>query len=136
MTCSQRFLMLTVGSLPRLELIDLPLDHVLCESGFTVSSVCFPIDPIVFPPVGLGKLRFGSDRRRRQRRHCEHLSLRERQLLPNRAVEQSAGKGSDSAKKFLGRVLASGPVMHMLLWYTRALIMQVSQRAIATATIR
>jgi hypothetical protein len=50
---------------------------------------------------------------------------------PSRAVVQSAGKGYRlRAERHEGRVCRSGPVMHLLLRYTQALITQMTQTAV------
>jgi CRP-like cAMP-binding protein len=115
---------------PLLEAVDLPLGKVLYESGSKMGHVYFPIDAIVSllyvmengasaeiavvgneGLVGIA-LFMGGD------------------TTPSRAVVQSAGKGyrlraADIKEEFK----RSGPVLHLLLRYTQALITQMAQTA-------
>ncbi|MBS3912194.1 MAG: Crp/Fnr family transcriptional regulator [Hydrogenophaga sp.] len=116
---------------PQLELVDLPLGLVLYESGGKMSHVYFPTNAIVSllfvlengasaeiavvgleGIVGISIFMGGGS-------------------TPSRAVVQSAGKGfrmrADAMKDEFGR---SGPVMHLLLRYTQALITQMTQTAV------
>ncbi len=116
---------------PMLEPIDLPLGHVLYESGSTISYVYFPINAIVSllyvledgasaeiavvgkeGVVGIALFMGG-------------------ETTPSRAVVQSAGKGyrlrAADIKEEFNR---SGPVLHLLLRYTQALITQMAQTAV------
>ncbi len=117
--------------LPKLELIDLPLGHVLYESSATEMNVYFPTTAIISllyvmkngdsaeiavvgneGIVGIS-LFMGGD------------------TTPSRAVVQSAGKGfrlkAAIMKKEFDR---SGSVTHLLLRYTQALITQMAQTAV------
>ena len=117
--------------LPLLESVDLPLGLVLYESGRTLSHVYFPTTAIVSllfvlengesaeiavvgneGVVGISLFMGGES-------------------TPSRAVVQSAGRGyrlsSSAIKEAFGR---NGPVMHLMLRYTQALITQVSQTAV------
>jgi CRP-like cAMP-binding protein len=117
--------------LPQLEHVELPLGKVLYESGSSLSHVYFPTSAIVSllyvmedgasaeiavvgneGVVGIA-LFMGGD------------------TTPNRAVVQSAGAGyrlkARSIKEEFDR---SGPVMHLLLRYTQALITQMAQTAV------
>lgn len=116
---------------PLLEWVDLPLGEVLCESGRTLSHVYFPTSAIVSllyvmengasaeiavvgneGVVGISLFMGGES-------------------TPSRAVVQSAGKGvrmrSQAVKDEFNR---AGPVMHLLLRYTQALITQMAQTAV------
>ncbi|WP_374340692.1 Crp/Fnr family transcriptional regulator [Methyloversatilis sp.] len=116
---------------PLLEWVDLPLGEVLCESGRTLSHVYFPTSAIVSllyvmengasaeiavvgneGVVGISLFMGGES-------------------TPSRAVVQSAGKGvrmrSQAIKDEFNR---AGPVMHLLLRYTQALITQMAQTAV------
>jgi len=116
---------------PLLEPVDLPLGHVLYESGSAIGYVYFPINAIVSllyvledgasaeiavvgreGVVGIA-LFMGGD------------------TTPSRAVVQSAGKGyrmrAADIKEEFNR---SGPVLHVLLRYTQALITQTAQTAV------
>jgi CRP-like cAMP-binding protein len=115
----------------QLEQVDLPLGMVLYESGKTLSHVYFPSTAIVSllyvmengasaeiavvgneGIVGISLFMGGES-------------------TPSRAVVQSAGAGfrlsSAAIKEEFGR---SGPVMHLLLRYTQALITQMAQTAV------
>lgn len=117
--------------LPRLEAVELPLGLVLYESGRTLSHVYFPTTAIVSllfvledgesaeiavvgyeGVVGISLFMGGES-------------------TPSRAVVQSAGRGyrfsSRAIKEAFGR---NGPVMHLMLRYTQALITQMAQTAV------
>ena len=116
--------------LPQLEWTDLPLGQVLCESGSALSHVYFPTTAIVSllyvmkngasaeiavvgneGVVGIS-LFMGGD------------------TTPGRAVVQSAGQGFRlEARAVQEAFKSSGPVMHVLLRYTQALITQMAQTA-------
>ncbi len=116
---------------PMLEWTDLPLGQVLYESGNVQSHVYFPTTAIVSllyvmesgasaeiavvgneGVVGISLFMGGGS-------------------TPSRAVVQSAGQGwrlkGQAIKNEFGR---SGPVMHLLLRYTLALITQMAQTAV------
>lgn len=117
--------------LPQLERVSMPLGLVLYESGRTMTHVYFPIDSIVSllyvmengasaeiavvgneGVVGISLFMGGES-------------------TPSRAVVQSAGEGlrlrGSAVKEAFAR---SGPVMHLLLRYTQALITQMAQTAV------
>lgn len=117
--------------LPQLEWIDMPLGQVLYESGRTLTHVYFPTTAIVSllyvmengasaeiavvgneGVVGISLFMGGES-------------------TPSRAVVQSAGGGfrlrSQLVKDEFNR---AGPVMHLLLRYTQALITQMAQTAV------
>lgn len=116
---------------PQLEQVDLPLGKVLYESGAPMPYVYFPTTAIVSllyvlesgasaeiavvgfeGVVGVSIFMGGGS-------------------TPSRAVVQSAGKGyrlrADAVKVEFDR---AGPVMHLMLRYTLALIAQMSQTAV------
>jgi len=115
---------------PHLEPVDLPLGKVLYESGGTLRHVFFPVNAIIsllyvmengasaeIAVVGLEgvvgiALVLGGE------------------TTPSRAIVQSAGTGfrlkAQAIKEEFNR---SGPVMHLLLRYTQALITQMTQTA-------
>ena len=116
---------------PALERVDLPLGHVLYESGAELSHVYFPTNTIVSllyvmengasaeiavvgfeGLVGISLFMGGGS-------------------TPSRAVVQSGGQGyripAAMVKTEFERSL---PVMHLLLRYTQALITQMSQTAV------
>jgi CRP-like cAMP-binding protein len=116
---------------PLLELVDMPLGQVLYESGSTLEHVYFPTDAIVSL---LYVMENGAS--------AEIAVVGNEGLVgislfmgggstPSRAVVQSAGQGFrlDAAhmKQEFDR---AGPVMHLLLRYTQALITQMSQTAV------
>lgn len=117
--------------LPDLEPVELPLGTVLYESGCNMPYVYFPTNAIVSllyvledgasaeiavvgfeGVVGISIFMGGGS-------------------TPSRAVVQSAGSGfrlrADLVKQEFSR---SGPVMHLMLRYTQALITQMSQTAV------
>ena len=117
--------------LPDLELVEMPLGEVLYESGRTLAHVYFPIDAIVSllyvmengasaeiavvgneGVIGISLFMGGGS-------------------TPSRAVVQSAGCGYRlSAHNIKDEFNRSGPVMHLLLRYTQALITQMAQTAV------
>lgn len=119
------------GWQPELEWIDMPVGHVLYESGCGLSHVYFPTTAIVSL---LGVTENGSS---------AEIAMVGRDGLvgvssfmggsstPSRAVVQNAGLG---LKLRTGVLLADfdqgGPVMHLMLRYTQALITQVAQTAV------
>jgi len=116
---------------PQLEPVDLPLGQVLYESGSTLSHVYFPTTAIVSllyvmengasaeiavvgneGIVGISLFMGGES-------------------TPSRAVVQSAGLGYRlAAQSIKDEFNRAGPVMHLLLRYTQALITQMAQTAV------
>ncbi|NML24148.1 Crp/Fnr family transcriptional regulator [Zoogloea sp. G-4-1-14] len=116
---------------PQLEAVDMPLGHVLYESGRTLSHVYFPTTSIVSllyvmengasaeiavvgneGVVGIALFMGGES-------------------TPSRAVVQSAGQGFRLRGQAIKEVFSrSGPVMHLMLRYTQALITQMAQTAV------
>ena len=116
---------------PLLELVDMPLGKVLYESGATLSHVYFPINAIVSL---LYVMENGAS--------AEIAIVGNEGLVgislfmggestPSRAVVQSAGQGyrlrAHAMKDEFNR---AGPVLHLLLRYTQALITQMTQTAV------
>ena len=117
--------------LPEVEWMDMPLGHVLYESGLALDNVYFPTTSIISllyvmengasaeiavvgneGIVGISLFMGGGS-------------------TPSRAVVQSAGHGFRVPGKFLkAEFNGSGPVMHLLLRYTQALITQMAQTAV------
>jgi CRP-like cAMP-binding protein len=117
--------------LPELESIDMPLGQVLYESGNTLSHVYFPTTSIVSllyvmengasaeiavvgneGIVGISLFMGGGS-------------------TPSRAVVQSAGRGLRlNAQNLKSEFNLNGPVLHLLLRYTQALITQMAQTAV------
>ncbi|QCB45570.1 Crp/Fnr family transcriptional regulator [Hydrogenophaga sp. PAMC20947] len=120
---------LRIGHL--LEAVDLPLGQVLYESGGIMSHVYFPINAIV------SLLYVMEDGASAEIAVVGNEGLVGIALFmggettPSRAVVQSAGKGyrlrAADIKEEFGR---SGPVLHLLLRYTQALITQMAQTAV------
>ncbi len=114
-----------------LERIELPLGHVLHEAGAPLSHVCFPTTAIVSL---LYVMENGAS--------AEIAVVGNEGLVgislfmgggttPSRAVVQSAGLGFRlAAQTIKDEFDRSGPVMHVLLRYTQALITQMSQTAV------
>jgi CRP-like cAMP-binding protein len=117
--------------LPQLEAVEMPLGHVLYESGRTLSHVYFPTTAIVSL---LYVMENGAS--------AEIAVVGNEGLVgislfmggestPSRAVVQSAGQGlrlrSNAIKDEFEQ---AGPVMHLLLRYTQALITQMAQTAV------
>lgn len=116
---------------PQLELVDLPLGLVLYESGGKMNHVYFPTNAIVSL---LFVLENGASAEIAVVGHEGIVGISIFMgggSTPSRAVVQSAGKGfrlrADALKDEFGR---SGPVMHLLLRYTQALITQMTQTAV------
>jgi CRP-like cAMP-binding protein len=117
--------------LPQIEPVDLALGKVLYESGAQMHYVYFPIDSIVSllyvmedgasaeialvgneGIVGIALFMGGES-------------------TPSRAVVQSAGKGCRVKAAFIkSECDRPGPVLHLMLRYTQALITQMAQTAV------
>jgi CRP-like cAMP-binding protein len=117
--------------LPYLEAVDLPLGKVLYESGTRLSYVYFPTTAIVsllylmengasaeIAVVGFEGL--------------VGISLfMGGESTTSRAVVQSAGKGLRlNSQQMMLEFNRAGPVLHLLLRYTQALISQMTQTAV------
>jgi len=117
--------------LPELESVDMPLGEVLYESGSTLSHVYFPTTSIVSL---LYVMENGAS--------AEIAVVGNEGLVgislfmgggstPSRAVVQSAGRGLRlSAQMLKNEFNQGGPVLHLLLRYTQALITQMAQTAV------
>jgi CRP-like cAMP-binding protein len=111
--------------------MDLPLGKVLYESGSNLSHVYFPTTSIISL---LYVMKDGSS--------AEIAVVGNEGIVgislfmgghstPSRAVVQSAGRGYRlAAAVLMDEFNRSGPVMHLLLRYTQALITQMSQTAV------
>jgi CRP-like cAMP-binding protein len=116
---------------PQLEAVDLPLGMVLHESGRPMSHVYFPTTAIVSllyvmeDGASAEIAVVGSE-------GIVGISLfMGGESTPSRAVVQSAGKGWRlSSRTIKEEFNHSGPVMHLLLRYTQALITQMAQTAV------
>lgn len=116
---------------PQLEVVDLPLGKVLYESGATMSHVYFPTTAIVSL---LYVMEDGASAEIAVVGHEGVVGIAlfmGGETTPSRAVVQSAGQGyrlrASAIKDEFNR---SGPVMHLLLRYTQALITQMAQTAV------
>src|SRR5450432_3576628 len=117
--------------LPQLEVVEMPLGEVLYESGGTLSHVYFPTTAIVSL---LYVMENGAS--------AEIAVVGNEGLVgvslfmggestPSPAVVQSAGYGFRlKAQLMKDEFNRAGPVLHLLLRYTQALITQMSQTAV------
>jgi CRP-like cAMP-binding protein len=116
---------------PHLELVDLPLGQVLSEPSSKLTHVYFPTSCIV------SLLYVTAEGDSAEIAVVGHEGIVGVSLFmggettPSRAIVQSSGKafrlkGSVMMKEFS----RAGPVMHLLLRYTQALITQMSQTAV------
>jgi CRP-like cAMP-binding protein len=117
--------------LPQLEAVDLPLGKVLYESGSRLTHVYFPTTAIV------SLLYVMEDGASAEIAVVGHEGLVGISLFmggettPSRAVVQSAGHGFRlNASLMMQEFNRAGPVLHLLLRYTQALITQMSQTAV------
>jgi CRP-like cAMP-binding protein len=116
---------------PMLEFVELPLGHVLYESGKTLNHVYFPTTAIVSL---LYVMENGAS--------AEIAVVGNEGLVgvsifmgggstPSRAVVHSAGQGFRIKADLLKEEFEKGgPVLHLLLRYTQALITQMAQTAV------
>ncbi|MGB5740565.1 MAG: Crp/Fnr family transcriptional regulator, partial [Woeseia sp.] len=116
---------------PHLELIPLKLGEVLYESGGQLKHVYFPTDSIVSL---LYVMQDGASAEIAVVGHEGILGISlfmGGETTPSRAVVQSEGVGyrlrAEHLKQEFNR---AGPMMHLLLRYTQALITQMSQTAV------
>ena len=112
---------------PLLEPVDMPLGQVLYESGITLSHVYFPLSSIV------SLLYVMEDGASAEIAVVGNEGLVGISLFmgggstPSRAVVQSAGTGMRlRANALTAEFHRAGPVRHLLLRYTQALITQLS----------
>jgi len=117
--------------LPELEAVDMPLGYVVYESGSLMTHVYFPTTSIVSL---LYVMENGAS--------AEIAVVGNEGLIgvslfmgggstPSRAVNQSAGKGFRLKASVMQEEFdRAGPVMHLLLRYTQALLTQMAQTAV------
>ena len=117
--------------LPMLEAVDMPLGEVLYESGNTLSHVYFPTTAIV------SLLYVMEDGASAEIAVVGNEGIVGISLFmgggstPSRAVVQSAGAGLRLRAQILkDEFNRNGPVLHLLLRYTQALITQMAQTAV------
>jgi CRP-like cAMP-binding protein len=117
--------------LPQLEAVDMPLGRVLYESGKRLSHVYFPTTSIVSL---LYVMEDGASAEIAVvgREGIVGVSLfMGGQSTTSRAVVQSAGRGFRlKANLMMQEFNRAGPVLHLLLRYTQALITQMAQTAV------
>jgi CRP-like cAMP-binding protein len=116
---------------PLLEMVDMPLGYVLYESGVALTFVYFPLTSIVSL---LYVMENGAS--------AEIAVVGNEGIVgvslfmggestPSRAVVQSAGLGCRlEAQVMKAEFNRAGPVLHLLLRYTQALITQMAQTAV------
>lgn len=116
---------------PLLEWVELPLGHVMYESGRTLSHVYFPATAIV------SLLYVMEDGASAEIAVVGHEGVVGISIFmgggstPSRAVVQSAGWGFRLRAAVIKEEFArSMPVLHLLLRYTQALITQMAQTAV------
>jgi CRP-like cAMP-binding protein len=116
---------------PHLEPVDMPLGKVLYESGSRLSHVYFPTTSIV------SLLYVMEDGASAEIAVVGNEGIVGISLFmggestPSRALVQSAGKGFRlKADLMLQEFNRAGPVLHLLLRYTQALITQMAQTAV------
>ena len=117
--------------LPKLEPVTLVLGQVLYESGGTLSHVYFPTSAI----VSLLYVMENGASAEIAVVGCEGIVgislFMGGESTPSRAVVQSAGQGLRmTAAALKAEFDRSGPVLHLLLRYTQALITQMAQTAV------
>lgn len=116
---------------PHMELVDLPLGQVLCESGNKPAYVVFPTTAIVsllymtYDGASAEVAVVGND-------GVVGISLfMGGDATPSQSVVQSSGQGYRlRAQTVKDEVDRGGPVLAMLLRYTQAMIAQVAQTAL------
>lgn len=116
---------------PNLELVELPLGKVLCESGDQLKYVYFPTDSII------SLLYVMEDGASAEIAVIGNEGIFGVQVLlggdstPSRAVMQSAGHGYRMKARLLKNEFnQTGPLQRLLLRYTQALITQMAQTAV------
>jgi CRP-like cAMP-binding protein len=116
---------------PQLEAVEMPLGHVLYEPGSTLSHVYFPATAIISL---LYVMQNGASAEIAVvgNEGIVGISLfMGGESTPSRAVVQSAGHGFRLPSQVIKEEFNdSGPVMHLLLRYTQALITQMAQTAV------
>jgi CRP-like cAMP-binding protein len=117
--------------LPQLEAVQMPLGLVLYESGRTLSHVYFPTTAIVSL---LYVMENGASAEIAVVGHEGIVGISlfmGGESTPSRAVVQSAGQGLRLKASLIKQEFEqAGPVMHLLLRYTQALITQMAQTAV------
>lgn len=117
--------------LPNLEAVDLPLGQVLYEPGATLSHVYFPTTAIV-SLLYVMENGASAEIAVAGNEGIVGISLfMGGESTPSRAVVQSAGQAFRmKAQTLKDEFNRHGPVLHLLLRYTQALITQMAQTAV------
>jgi CRP-like cAMP-binding protein len=117
--------------LPSLEHVELPLGRVLYESGAVLSHVYFPTTAIVSLLYVMAN-GASAEIAVVGKEGLVGISLfMGGESTPSRAVVQSAGRGLRlKAKIMKNEFNSAGPVLHLFLRYTQALITQMAQTAV------
>jgi len=117
--------------LPSLELVDMPLGEVLYESGVAMTHVYFPTTSIV-SLLYVMEGRASAEIAVVGNEGIVGVSLfMGGETTTSRSVVQSAGRGFRMRGHLLKEEFSrSGPVLHLLLRYTQALITQMAQTAV------
>lgn len=117
--------------LPQLERVDMPLGHVLYEPGSSMSHVYFPTTAIVSLLYVMENGASAEIAVVGNEGIVGYSLFMGGETTPSRAVVQSAGQGyrlkAQTMKHEFEKV---GPVLHLLLRYTQALITQMAQTAV------
>jgi CRP-like cAMP-binding protein len=116
--------------LPQLEPVEMPLGQVLYESGITLSHVYFPTTAVVSL---LYVMENGASAEIAVAGNEGVIGISlfmGGESTPSRAVVQSAGAGFRMKAGVIKEEFKQGPVMHLLLRYTQALITQMAQTAV------
>ncbi len=117
--------------LPDLELVDLPLGEVLYESGGTLGHVYFPTTAIVSLLYVMENGASAEIAVAGKEGIIGIALFMGGESTPSRAVVQSAGLAFRmKAQTLKNEFNHHGPVLHLLLRYTQALITQMAQTAV------
>jgi len=115
----------------QLEPVNMPLGHVLYESGTRLSHVYFPTTSIVSLLYVMENGASAEIAVVGQEGIVGISLFMGGESTPSRAVVQSAGQGLRlKANLMMQEFNRGGPVMHLLLRYTQALITQMAQTAV------
>ena len=116
---------------PCLELVQMPLGHVLYESGGGLTHIYFPITAIVSLLYVLENGASAEIAVAGNEGAVGVALFMGGESTPSRAVVQSAGVGCRlKSDVLMSEFDKGGPAMHVLLRYTQALITQMSQTAV------
>lgn len=116
---------------PNLELVEMPLGKVLCESGDRLNHVYFPTTSIVSLLYAMENGTSAEIALVGNEGMFGVQILLGGDTTPSQAVVQSAGYGYRMKAQILrNEVVNGGPLQRLLLRYTQALITQMSQTAV------